>query len=179
MSRQIPIGIAVMLGLSAIAILGAGAAGLRINPTDSMPRGLWRLISRHGPLHRGDIVIACLPDNPITQLAMRRGYFWHSHACPSGIVPVVKPVVAVAGDIVRVTAAGIAVDGVPVPNSALLTRDSAGRKITPVAPGTYHVRPGQMWLISNYNRRSFDSRYLGPVPVSGVQGLARPVWTFR
>jgi type IV secretory pathway protease TraF len=41
------------------------------------------------------------------------------------------------------------------------------------------VPPGQVWLLSGHDSRSFDSRYFGPVPVANVQGVARPVWVAR
>jgi conjugative transfer signal peptidase TraF len=178
MRRRFIVGLATMTGLALMAGYGGWAAGLRINTTDSMPRGVW-LTERTPPhLAKGMIVVVCPPPGPAVRLALRRRYFRNGW-CKSGSEPLLKPVVAVAGDVVQVSAAGISVDGVPVPRSALLTRDSAGRKVMPVAPGTYRVRPGQMWLVSSYNPRSFDSRYFGPVPVSSVQGLARSLWTWR
>jgi conjugative transfer signal peptidase TraF len=178
MRRRFHIGLAVAFGLPILTIVSGGIAGLRINFTDSLPRGVW--LREPAPPHitKGMIVIVCPPPGPAVQLALRRQYFRNGW-CKSDSEPLLKPVVAVAGDVVRVSAAGITVNGMPVPNSALLTRDRAGRTVTPIGPGTYPVRPGEMWLVSSYNRYSFDSRYFGPVPVSGIQGLARPIWTFR
>jgi type IV secretory pathway protease TraF len=42
--------------------------------------------------------------------------------------------------------------------------------------GTYRVESGQLWLLSGHDPRSFDSRYFGPISVSSVQAVARPVW---
>lgn len=178
MRRRVYVGLAIMVGLVLMAGFGGGAAGLRINTTDSMPRGLWLMEPAPPHLKHGMIIIVCPPPGPAARLALRRQYF-RKGWCKSGSEPLLKPVVAVAGDVVRVTASGVSVDGVPVPRSDLLKRDSAGRKVTPVAPGTYRVRPGEVWLVSSYNARSFDSRYFGAVPAAGVQGIARPVWTFR
>jgi hypothetical protein len=49
----------------------------------------------------------------------------------------------------------------------------------PISPGTYRVAPGHVWLLSSYSADSWDSRYLGPVPVTEIRGVARPVWVFR
>ena len=31
--------------------------------------------------------------------------------------------------------------------------------------------------ISSYSPRSFDSRYLGPVPINSIRGTVKPLWT--
>ena len=45
--------------------------------------------------------------------------------------------------------------------------------------GAYRVTPNEVWLLSNYDPRSFDSRYFGPVPAANVLGVAHPVWVLR
>jgi type IV secretory pathway protease TraF len=37
------------------------------------------------------------------------------------------------------------------------------------------VPRGYVWLMSDYNPRSFDSRYFGPIPVKQIQGPAKLV----
>jgi type IV secretory pathway protease TraF len=36
--------------------------------------------------------------------------------------------------------------------------------------------PGQVWLLSGHDPRSFDSRYFGAIPTANVRGVARPLW---
>lgn len=155
-------------------LVTARLVGLRVNDTASMPRGLWRVRAADAPLRRGEFVTVCLPDTTIREAAAR-GYIPAGH-CPGGYEPLVKPVAAVAGDLVMVTLKGIAVNGHPVENTAQLVQDSAGRPLRPVPAGSYPVMPGQVWLLSGHDRRSFDSRYFGPVPAANVQGVARPLW---
>jgi type IV secretory pathway protease TraF len=38
------------------------------------------------------------------------------------------------------------------------------------------VAKGEVWVISSYNPLSFDSRYFGPVPISRIEGFARPLF---
>ena len=149
---------------------GMTAAGFRVNDTASMPRGLWRIVRTRELIKRGSVVSACLPAGPMARLALRRRYVAPGF-CPLGTESVLKPVVAVAGDVVRVTAAGIAVNGTLLPNSRGLWQDSAGRPLRPVPPGTYRVGPGEVWLVSSYAAKSFDSRYFGAVLVADIQGL--------
>jgi type IV secretory pathway protease TraF len=41
------------------------------------------------------------------------------------------------------------------------------------------VAKGEVWVISSYNPLSFDSRYFGPIPISKIEGLARPLFVFH
>jgi conjugative transfer signal peptidase TraF len=91
----------------------------------------------------------------------------------------VKPVIAVAGDLVTVTPQGITVDGQLVANTAPLAEDEAGRPLHPIPIGNYRLAPGEMWLLSGHDPRSFDSRYFGAVPAANVTGVASPLWVLR
>jgi type IV secretory pathway protease TraF len=48
--------------------------------------------------------------------------------------------------------------------------------LRPVPAGFHSVRTGEVWLLSVHHPRSFDSRYFGAVPVTNIQGVARPIW---
>jgi conjugative transfer signal peptidase TraF len=160
------------------ALAGADVAGLRINDTPSMPRGLWRMVDVQAPLRPGEVVVICPPDTRPARLGAARGYI-PAGACPGGYEPLVKPIAATVGDRVAVSADGVTVNGQTVPGSVPLAHDSAGRPLSPVPAGAYRVPPGAVWLLSGHDPRSFDSRYFGPVPVANVQGVARPVWVVR
>lgn len=161
--------------LLAGTLVTARLAGLRVNNTASMPRGLWQVSTVNAPLRRGEVVAVCLPDTAPIREAAARGYLPAGN-CAGGYEPLVKPVAAVAGDLVTVTPQGVVVDGQPVENTAQLVRDSAGRPLRPIPAGAYPVTQGQVWLLSGHDPRSFDSRYFGPVPATDVQGVARPLW---
>ncbi len=155
------------------------AEGLRLNTTPSMPVGLWQ-VSPSVPqrLHRGSIVTACLPEMPVVRLGFARGYI-HAGSCRGGLEPVVKPIAALEGDVVTVKPTGILVNGSRVSGTAQLARDSGGRALSPVRAGVYVVQAGQVWLLAGRDRRSFDSRYFGPLPVSAVQAEAHPFWVIQ
>jgi conjugative transfer signal peptidase TraF len=166
-------GVALMLGIAL-----AGVAGLRVNATASMPRGIWRVEAPGPQVERGEIVSVCLPESAAIREAARRGYI-PVGACPGGYEPLVKPVAAIAGDLVSVTAHGIAVNGEPVADTAQLDEDSDGRPLRPIPAGVYSVPAGAVWLLSGHDPRSFDSRYFGAVPTANIQGIARPVWVIQ
>jgi len=90
-----------------------------------------------------------------------------------------KPIVAVAGDHVEVTTYGIRVNEKLIPNSAAHLKDHRGRSLAPWPDGEYIVPTGSLWVISDFNSWSFDSRYFGPIPSSIIQHRLRPLWTFR
>jgi conjugative transfer signal peptidase TraF len=171
--------VAVMLAVSMTATLAsAQIAGLRINATASMPVGLWRVTQFDVPLRRGEIVAVCPPDTSPIRLAVERGYI-AAGQCPNGYEPLLKPIGAVSGDLVAVTASGVWVNGKLVPDTAQMDFDSVGRPLQRLTEGAYRVTPNEVWLLSNYDPRSFDSRYFGPVPAANVLGVAHPVWVLQ
>src|SRR3984893_19211478 len=80
---------ALMLGIAL-----AGAAGLRVNATASMPRGIWRVEAPGPQIERGEIVSVCLPERAAIREAALRGYM-PVGACPGGYQLLVKPVAAI------------------------------------------------------------------------------------
>ena len=136
--------------------------------------GLYREAPHARPV-RGAIGVWCLPIG-IARWARARGYIGPGR-CPGNIEPLGKVIMAREGDTVRLSADGITVNGVAVPNSRLVARDSRGRPIAPTPFGTYVLQRGQVWLGSPYTNRSFDSRYYGPVPEIMLQAVVTPVWT--
>ena len=44
--------------------------------------------------------------------------------------------------------------------------------------GMYAVLPGTVWVISSYNRFSFDSRYFGAISLDEKVQYAKPFWLF-
>jgi conjugative transfer signal peptidase TraF len=176
--RQRRVAFLSMAAVPLICIALAAPAGLRINMTASMPRGLWRVSPVRSPIARGAVISLCPPDSAVFRRAMHRGYIT-SGGCPGGYEPLLKPVAAISGDVVSVTAAGIAVNGILVANTAALAQDSAGRMLQPLPLGVYRVSPGDVWVLSGHDSRSFDSRYFGAVPAAKIAGVARPLWVIR
>ena len=157
-------------------------SGLVFNHTASMPIGFYRIDraqrvpSRNPPpqLARGATVVWCLPEALVCE-ARKRGYLVRG-SCPGDAEPMLKVVAAVAGDTVVVDSAGMQVNGRRLPNSRPLRLDSRGLRLSGVAYGTYVVPPDTAWLWSPHHALSFDSRYFGGVPLSGLVGFASPVW---
>ena len=163
------------LGIAAVTFVAplfiASAAGLRINLSPSLPLGLYRTTMEiSAPL------VEFCPQEPYGTFATGRGYRTTGN-CPDGANPLMKPAVAGSGDIVDLSARGIAVNAKLLPNTAPKTKDSQGRPMTPWPFGTYRVAPGVVWVASSYNPWSFDSRYFGPIPVRIIRGRLKPLLT--
>jgi len=150
-----------------------GIAGLRINTSPSLPLGLYATTSQPD----ATLVEFC-PAEPFASLAISRGYR-DAGSCRDGAAPLMKPIIARAGDVVETSRRGISVNGRSVPNTAPRTMDSQGRPLTPWPLGRYVVPPNTVWVASSYHRRSFDSRYFGPIQTSSIRDRVRPLLTTR
>lgn len=160
----------MIAGLAAIAYMG----GFRLNLTPSEPLGLWRIVALQRPVETGDLVFICPPVTAPFEEARRRGYVRRG-LCPSGFAPLIKTVAALPGQHVEI-GANVTVDGRPLASSIVRASDGKGRPITPFKTGIVPLR--NLFLHSSF-ASSYDSRYFGPVPDTGLLGLARPVLTFN
>ena len=152
----------------------ASAIPVRINWTTSAPLGVYSM-HHASDLTRNDLVAVCLQD-AIEALGRARGYL-SAGTCPSGTTPILKQVVAVAGDEVELQRDVLAVNGEIVDRSQRHSMDSLGRPLKPLPFGPHIVRDGEVWVLGIHRERSWDSRYFGPVPRSSIVGIARPLLT--
>jgi len=174
----------MLAAVTALAALGAagaalaGAAGLRVNFSGSLPRGLYRL-ERGAPAPRAfDLVLVCPP--PAAAALARRRRYLGAGPCPAGSRPLGKLVLAGPGDLVELSAAGVAVAGASrvAPASRPLAADAAGRPLAHASYGRRRLGRGELWAYAPHPR-SFDSRYFGPVAAAGLRGRLTPLWVTR
>jgi len=152
----------------------AGIAGVRWNPTASVRTGLYVITNDA----QASLVAFCPTGDAATE-AIARGYRPRSLQCPDKYAALLKPVAARAGDTVEVGQMGISVNGHLLPNTAAFKIDAKKRPMHVWPNGTYIVQPGTVWVLSTYNRYSYDSRYYGPIQLSTVISHAKPLWTSR
>lgn len=166
----------IILGFGAALVASIGAAGVwggyRMNMTRSYPLGLWRIEAQAREYRAGDVVFICPPGDETFDLALERGYLPRG-LCPGGAGPLIKEIVAVAEQVVTI-GESVIIDGAMLPDSTVRRIDSEGRALPQATGGL--VPAGHVFLHSAF-LGSFDSRYFGPVPASGILGLARPVIT--
>ncbi len=168
-----PIGAIAGIAFAAALLIAVGNAfGILISNTDSAaPAGVYRVVGHK--LERGDLVAACLPI-AVAQQGLARGYL-RTGGCPGDAEPVDKIVGALAGDTVDIESGWVAVNSVRFAHSATASRDSAGRPLGHVAWGKRTVAANEVWLFGFNDRRSWDSRYFGPIPIASVRGRLEPV----
>lgn len=135
------------------------------NASASLPVGLY-MARRPSTLERGDMILIRLPAE-VRSFAAMRGYVPAS-------VPVLKRIAALPGDKIcregeRVSFAGAEATAKPA--------DRLGRPM-PHWHGCRTLEAGEIALRADA-ADSFDSRYFGAVPSSGLVATVRPVWVRR
>jgi conjugative transfer signal peptidase TraF len=168
--------VAIALGLSgaclALAFGLMSALGIRINTSYSLPMGIY---TRTSDGHTN--LIEFCPEGHAAAESSERGYR-STGVCPDGAAPLLKPIVARPGDTVEMSAGGISVNGRLLPQTAPVAQDRYGRPLRAWPNGRYPVADGFVWVASSYNRGSYDSRYMGPIPTRLIRSRLKPVWTF-
>jgi len=172
LAHRILLALAAILGVAALAgpALHAPAARWVYNPSDSVPRGWYRIEPQPAStdaLHVGDIVLARLPAGAAA-LAAQRGYLPER-------VPLLKRIGAMVPQRVCVARRTVYVDDVPVAHAR--EADGLGRGL-PLWTHCRALRDSELFLLSATNPASFDSRYFGPIDAAAVLGRAQPMWTW-
>ena len=144
-----------------MAGLLAHASGLRVNPTPSLPKGVYRITPCQG-LAKGDLVSFCLQGD-FAELAKERGYL-QAGSCENGLRPLLKRLAGLPGDYIQ--AGSLVVRAV----------DSQGRPMPSVPLSG--VIPSGIALVLADHEGSFDSRYFGLVPLESLQRV-EPVFVFN
>lgn len=163
-----------------LGILLGYVVGFRLVVTPSVREGWWyvgRLRFNASDIQVGQYAEVCVPRRAAA-LGLERGYLGEGSGiplvapgCRDGVYPVIKRVVAVGGDVVDISAAGMRVNGVPMNHSAQLGTDAHGRVIPAVPSGRYRVAPMHFWLLGD-TVESWDSRYWGPIGARAMFGPA-------
>ena len=161
----------------AIATFWLHGAGFRLNLSSSIPWGIYRVSDT--PIVRGDIVEYCPPNQAIFQMAKARGYLLSGFSCPNFYSPVFKPIASISGDEIAINEGGVWVNGIWLRNSKPSFRDAKGRALIPQNIPKSKVLSGQILLASSYSARSFDGRYFGLVPATGVRAKLLPLYVIK
>jgi conjugative transfer signal peptidase TraF len=137
------------------------------NSSESVPLGLYRL--RPASNYHVTELVAVQPPERLASYLDRNGYL------PTG-VPMLKRVLALAGQTVCRTEGTITVDGIEMGEAR--EHDSRGRPL-PVWQGCDVVEDGKLFLMNWQAADSFDGRYFGMTPATAVIGRVLPVWTWE
>ena len=155
---------ALAVSVSFIPYAAMRFAGLYINLTGSMTRGIWKAyeIPIGTPL-KGEAVIVKLGGLPSDERLVKCRYL-------------LKRVAAIEGDIVDYNAANerVCINGTPLPNSKIFPSGKNG--LTLPHPEYPYAVPNDCVYLSSEHIYGYDSRYFGPAPLCSVIAMARPVW---
>ena len=149
--------------------------GLRMNTTQSIPVGLYRISGE--PYQKGDYVMFCPPDKPIFKEAMQRGYIGLGF-CPGGYGYLMKKVMAIAGDVISINQSGVYVNDKRLPLSQPLLKDGWGWLMGVHRLNQYRLDEQSVLLMSDISRLSFDGRYFGPISKDQIKAVVRLIWTW-
>lgn len=161
-----------LLSILSIAILLV-AMGFRVNMTDSIPIGIYRMTGIKNL--KNAFVIFCPEDKPVFQQARNRGYI-DSGLCHGGYGYLMKKIVAVKGDKISVTDKGIFVNHQLIPFSKPISTDGMNRPLPQWRARDYQLKEDEILTMTSQSEWSFDSRYYGPVHTGQIKGMITPVW---
>ena len=171
-SSMLEIGLLLVDSL-VIVLIAAWIFGFRVNITPSLPEGLYRLSSEH--VDRADLVAFCLPlDNPFSSLAGDRGYLGPG-CCQSGLRPLLKHLVGLPGDDLRIGSDGLILNGFHLTSSGRPEHDRRGRDLPQPLLKDGIIPDGQALVLSLEHAGSLDSRHFGLIPLESLKKV-RPVW---
>jgi conjugative transfer signal peptidase TraF len=150
--------------------------GLRLNTTHSVDPGFYWVVNKQP--EKGDFVSFCPAKNSLTQMAYARGYIGFGN-CPGHYERLLKIVVGVSGDKIELHKQGVYIKGTLLPQSAVLSQDGLGRPLLPFSNNSIVLKPAELWVMTNRNPLSFDSRYIGAIHLVQISDVVKPLWTWR
>jgi len=135
------------------------------NASASVPVGLYRV----QPIARLEVtdLVVVRPPEELARFLADGGYL------PRG-VPLLKRIAALSGQRVCRTRLAVTVDDVW--RGEALEHDRRGRPL-PIWQGCQVLGLDQVFLLNPDRPDSLDGRYFGPLPLVGIVGRARPLWT--
>lgn len=154
----------VTLILSSVAVLFY-TAGVRINIDNSVAGLLWR-VSKAIPQRNGYVVV-CLPDWFVARHVLEK-HFPGGGRC-GGVLPLLKQVVAIENDNIKIDHSGIVVNSVPVAHSRPLPQ------LRRIANKKGKV-PKNKIVIAGQTNDSLDSRYFGFIEVEWIESSVTPLF---
>ncbi|HHS2910686.1 conjugative transfer signal peptidase TraF [Legionella pneumophila serogroup 1] len=169
--------LSIIIAIFLISTIAAGilfnSMGLRINLTESIPVGLYRITGTE-PL-KNAYVIFCPDDRQSFRLAKNRGYIDHGLYC-NGYGYLMKKVVAVSGDILSVTNEGVFVNQMLIPYSKPKLQDGMNRALPKCQVMNYQLQEDEIMTMTSQSEWSFDGRYYGLVHTRQIKGMITPIW---
>lgn len=154
--KSFALGFVIAVGCIATAMISTRTV---FNTTSSLDQFFIK-ISMSGD--RGSYVSFC---SPVAKRDTQSSGF-----CPDGSMPLVKRIVGIAGDIVKITPEAVVINGsFKVPNSEFQAVSSTGQVLTMYScpKDGCVLKEGQLWVAGDFSH-SYDSRYYGPINIKDL-----------
>lgn len=145
---------------------------VRWNTSPSVDGYFWYQRPVNTTFDRGDYVFIYLPAHIVERYQLKN-YSGRSGRC-AGIPPLLKQVVATEGDWLEIGPTGVSVNRALVSNSRPISHDATGRPLPRVVVAKFI--PLQHIAVLGETVASFDSRYLGLIPVNWIEAKAERVF---
>lgn len=172
--------LSVFIAIFLISLIATGSLlhtiGYRINLTESIPIGLYRITSA-API-KNAFVIFCPDDRKSFRLARDRGYIDPALYC-DGYGYLMKKVVAVSGDTLSVTNTGVFVNNTLIPYSKPKLQDGMNRALPQWQVINYQLQKNEIMTMTSQSEWSFDGRYYGLVHTRQIKGVITPIWVIN
>ena len=163
-----------LLALASIAVIKQ--AGFRVNTSPSIPLGIYRTTT--SPLSVGSYVLLCPENKEPFITAQKRDYIGAGY-CPGGLGYMFKRVAALPNDIITTTANGMYINGKLYPDSKPFKHDALNRTLPIWHANQTRLKAGEVVLMTQGDKNSFDARYFGPIPQQQIVSVVQPVLTWQ
>ena len=172
--------LAGMVAGAVVSTVGAVQAGVRINLSPSMPKGLYRLVRCDETVGLdaavGDrVAIDTKKASSNARLSFFRSLGWLSTSGRSDDL-LMKTVVGIGGDEVTEEDGRLHVNGTPLSRNASRRERVVGRLSLPSVELPQRINEGEVWLSSDHEK-GIDSRYFGPIARSLIACEVEALWT--
>jgi len=137
--------------------------GFYINQTESEPIGIYKRVPLTD-LKSGDFVIIDVPESA-------RPYIYGRHWAEPG-TPILKEVGALEGVRCIVRKQSFYINDQYI--GMISSQDLDGLPLPELKPGQYTVSKDHFMAVSTYNNNSFDSRYIGEIPITSIRAKVVP-----
>jgi len=167
--------ISIVLILFTITIYTMKKDRLIFNTTSSFPIGVYK-ISKKENYKRGDLVSFCAMPSEMIDKMIKQGYTQKNSSCPNQTPQLLKKIFGLEGDRIDIKE-NVFVNNHLIKNSRVFKKDSRGNYLSIETSQT--IKKDKFWAMSDYNEKSYDSRYFGQVPLKNIIGVATPIITWN
>lgn len=152
-------------------LVGIAHHYLVVNTTKSFPPGIYR--KTHEKPEKGHLVLFCPPKLDVFAEARQRKFLGPG-LCPSGTDSMIKKIVAIHGDHVRISSDGVSINGA--------MQEHSEPKITMLhgisMPHEKTLTAREVLLLSPHPL-SFDGRYFGTLQKDVIETTLEPFWLWE